>query len=214
MHLAEEREQASDLELAKLAREGDEAAFAEIVRRYSPRVFRIASRFFRRRSLVEDAAQEVFLRAYTRLADYEGRGSLEGWLTRIATTTCINMLRNSQRRPEATVTELTEEEGEWLENRLAALSAERHLSAENSLVAADLAERVLATLSPDDRLVLMLVDGDETPIREVAEMTGWSESKVKVRAFRARRRMREAVEKLLAGRRKIPNQRSKSEGVG
>jgi RNA polymerase sigma-70 factor, ECF subfamily len=60
-----------------------------------------------------------------------------------------------------------------------------------------LAERVLETLSPDDRLVLTLVDGEETPVKEVAEMTGWSESKVKVQAFRARRRMRAAVEKIL-----------------
>ena len=87
-------EQASDLELAKLAQETDDKAFAEIVRRYSPRVFQVASRFFRERSQVEDASQEIFLRAYTHLADYEGRGSLEGWLTRIATTTCLNLLRD------------------------------------------------------------------------------------------------------------------------
>jgi RNA polymerase sigma-70 factor (ECF subfamily) len=55
----------------------------------------------------------------------------------------------------------------------------------------------MSGLSPDDRLVLTLVDGDEMPVKEVAQMTGWSESKVKVQAFRARRRMREAVEKLL-----------------
>lgn len=167
------------------------------MRRYSPRVFQVAGRFFRQRSDVEDAAQEVFLRAYTRLADYEGRGSLEGWLTRVATTTCLNLLRDSKRRPEATLTDLPEEEGDWLENQLADLSIERHLTKESSLVAADLADRVLATLSPDDRLALILLDGAEIPIREVAEMTGWSESKVKTQAFRARRRMREAVEKLL-----------------
>jgi len=167
------------------------------MRRYSPRVFQVASRFFRQRSDVEDAAQEVFLRAYTRLENYEGRGSLEGWLTRIATTTCLNLLRDSKRRPEATLTGLPEEEGDWLENQLADLSIERHLTKESSLVAADLADRVLATLSPDDRLALILLDGAEIPIREVAEMTGWSESKVKTQAFRARRRMREAVEKLL-----------------
>jgi RNA polymerase sigma-70 factor (ECF subfamily) len=56
---------------------------------------------------------------------------------------------------------------------------------------------VLDTLSPDDRLVLTLVDGEEMSVKEVAEITDWSESKVKVQAFRARRRMREAVEKLL-----------------
>ena len=190
-------EQEEDLALVSLTLEGDEAAFAEIVRRYSPRVFQVAGRFFRQRSDVEDAAQEVFLRAYTRLADYEGRGSLEGWLTRVATTTCLNLLRDSKRRPEATLTDLPEEESDWLENQLADLSIERHLTKESSLVAADLADRVLATLSPDDRLALILLDGAEIPIREVAEMTGWSESKVKTQAFRARRRMRAAVEKLL-----------------
>ena len=103
-------EQASDLELARLSQESDESAFAEIVRRHSPRVFQIASRFFRERSQVEDASQEVFLRAYTHLADYEGRGSLEGWLTRIATTTCLNLLRASQRRPESALAEMPEAE--------------------------------------------------------------------------------------------------------
>lgn len=207
-------EQASDLELAKLAQETDEKAFAEIVRRFSPRVFQVASRFFRERSQVEDASQEVFLRAYTHLADYEGRGSLEGWLTRIATTTCLNLLRASQRRPESELAEIPQAEAEWLDNRLAAVSAERHRSAEKSLEAADLADRVLGTLSPDDRLVLMMVDAEETPIKDVASATGWSESKVKVQAFRARRRMREAVEKLLTVRKQNPSKRSTTEVEG
>lgn len=207
-------EQASDLELAKLARETDEKAFAEIVRRYSPRVFQVASRFFRERSQVEDASQEVFLRAYTHLADYEGRGSLEGWLTRIATTTCLNLLRNSQRRPESELVEMPEAEADWLDNHLAGVSAERHRAAEKSQEAADLADRVLRTLSPEDRLVLILVDADDMPIKEVANATGWSESKVKVKAFRARRRMRQAVEKLLGVRRRNPSKRSTSEVEG
>ena len=194
-------EQEEDLALVSLTLGGDEAAFAEIVRRYSPRVFQVASRFFRRRSDVEDAAQEVFLRAYMRLTDYEGRGSLEGWMTRIATTTCLNLLRDSKRRPEATLNDLPEEEGDWLENQLADLSIERHRSAESGMVAVDLADRALATLSPDDRLALILLDGAGTSIKQIAEMTGWSESNVKTRASRARRRMREAVEKLLARRR-------------
>ena len=58
-------------------------------------------------------------------------------------------------------------------------------------MAADLAEKVLSGMSPDDRAALMLVDGEEFSIKEVSEMTGWSESKVKTRTFRARRRMRD-----------------------
>ena len=186
------------MDLARFAREGDESAFEEIMRRYSPRVFRFASRFFRQRSLVEDAAQEVFLKAFTELASFEGRGSMEGWLTRITTHTCLNMLRSSKRRPELAASGLTEDESAWLENQMADAASERHRSNERSLVAADLAGRVLETLSPDDQLVLTLIDGEDASVKEVVEMTGWSESKVKVQAFRARRRMREAVEKLLA----------------
>ncbi|HAF15961.1 MAG TPA: RNA polymerase subunit sigma-24 [Blastocatellia bacterium] len=202
-HFAERRflsnshEQDSDLELARFAREGDESAFEEILRRYSPRVFRFAGKFFRQRSLVEEAAQEVFLKAFTELGSYEGRGSMEGWLTRITTNTCLNMLRSSKRRPELTVSDLTQDETTWLDNNLADAAMQRHQSSERSLVAADLAGRVLETLAPDDQLVLTLIDGEDASVKDVVKMTGWSESKVKVQAFRARRRMRQAVEKLL-----------------
>jgi RNA polymerase sigma-70 factor (ECF subfamily) len=186
------------LELAQLAREGDESAFEEILRRYSPRVFWFASKFFRQHSLVEEAAQEVFLKAFTELGSYEGRGSMEGWLTRITANTCLNLLRSSKRRPELTVSDLTEDETAWLDNKMAHVASERHQSIERSRAAADLAGRVLQTLAPDDQLVLTMIDGEEASVKDVVEMTGWSESKVKVQAFRARRRMREAVEKLLA----------------
>lgn len=168
------------------------------MRRYSPRVFRFASRFFRQRSLVEEAAQEVFLKAFTELGSFEGRGSMEGWLTRITTNTCLNLLRGSKRRPEVTVSELTDDETTWLDNRLADAAVERHESDVRGQVAADLAGRVLETLPPDDQLVLTLIDGEGASVKEVVQMTGWSESKVKVQAFRARRRMRKAVEKLLS----------------
>jgi len=183
-----------DLDLARRAQVGDESAFAEIVRRYSPRVFSVASRFFRQRSLVEEAAQEVFLKAYTQLGSFEGRGSLEGWLTRIATNTCLNMVRGAKRRPEFTVSDLTDDEASWLDHQSADGEAP---SVENELVATDLADRVLSVLSPEDQQALLMIDGEDASIKEVAEATGWSESKVKVRAFRARKKVREAMEKLL-----------------
>jgi RNA polymerase sigma-70 factor (ECF subfamily) len=188
------------LDLARAARGGDESAFEEIMRRYSPRVFRFASKFFQQRTLVEEAAQEVFLKAFTELDSYEGRGSMEGWLTRITTNICLNLLRSSKRRPELTVSDLTEDQTDWLDKNLLSAATEQHQSTERSLVAADLAGRVLQTMPADDQLVLTMIDGEDASIKDVAEMTGWSESKVKVQAFRARRRMREAVEKLLAVR--------------
>lgn len=211
--LSSSYEQTSDLELARSARGGDESAFEEILRRYSPRVFRFASRFFRQRSLVEDAAQEVFLKAFTELGKFEGRGSMEGWLTRITTNTCLNLLRSSKRRPELTVSDLTEEQSTWVENKLADVAMERHQSSERSLVAADLAGRVLETLPPDDQLVLTMMDGDDASVKDVVEMTGWSEAKVKVKAFRARRRMRQAVEKLLARRTKGNGKSLETRGI-
>jgi RNA polymerase sigma-70 factor (ECF subfamily) len=186
-----------DIDLARQAQDGDESAFAEIVRRYSPRVFSTASRFFRQRSLVEEAAQEVFLKAYTQLGSFEGRGSLEGWLTRIATNTCLNMLRGAKRRPELTVSDLSVEEDQWLENQA---PASEQRSVEQKLVAADLADRLLSVLSPEDQQALLMIDGEQASIKEVAEVTGWSESKVKVRAFRARKKIREAMERLLKSR--------------
>jgi RNA polymerase sigma-70 factor (ECF subfamily) len=188
------------LNLARAAREGDESAFEEIMRRYSPRVFRFAGKFFRQRSLVEEAAQEVFLKAFTELGSYEGRGSMEGWLTRITTNTCLNLLRSSKRRPELTLSDLTEDETHWLDNNLTQAAAEQHLSTERGLVAADLAGRVLQTLPADDQLILTLIDGEDASVKDVVQLTGWSESKVKIQAFRARRKMRKAVEKLLTGR--------------
>lgn len=184
------------MDLARQAQDGDESAFAEIMRRYSPRVFSVASRFFRQRSLVEEAAQEVFLKAYTQLGSYEGRGSFEGWLTRIATNTCLNMIRGAKRRPESTVSDLTEDEQNWLEQQ--SQDGSDPLSVENSLVAADLADRLLSLLPPEDQHALLMIDGEQASIKEVAEATGWSESKVKVRAFRARRKLREAMENLLS----------------
>jgi RNA polymerase sigma-70 factor, ECF subfamily len=186
-----------ELDLARQAQGGDESAFAEIVRRYSPRVFSVASRFFRQRSLVEEAAQEVFLKAFIQLGSFEGRGSMEGWLTRIATNTCLNMVRGAKRRPEFTVSDLTDDEQSWLDQQSAGDQGAQP-SVENSVVATDLADRLLGVLSPEDQQALLMIDGEDASIKEVAEATGWSESKVKVRAFRARRKVREAMEKLLA----------------
>jgi RNA polymerase sigma-70 factor (ECF subfamily) len=171
------------------------------MRRYSPRVFHVAHRFFRDRSQAEEAAQETFLKAFTQLKSFEGRGSMEGWLTRIATNTCLNLIRTASRRPELVTAELSEDETDWLEKKVSEGASSHHRDAEDRVVARDLAQRLLAGLSPEDRLALTMIDGEQASVSDVAEMTGWSESKVKVRAFRARKKAREALEKLLGRKR-------------
>ena len=113
------------------------------------------------------------------------------------------MVRGAKRRPEFTVSDLTEDEQGWLDQQSGDKGAQP--SVENSVVATDLADRLLSVLSPEDQQTLLMIDGEDASIKEVAEVTGWSESKVKVRAFRARRKVREAMEKLLG--RQVANER-------
>ena len=197
--LSETITEVSDQQLVARARRGDEPAFEEIVRRHSTRVFQVASKFFRQRNQVEDIAQEVFLKAYRQLASFEARGSFEGWLTRIATNTCLNQLRSGKRHPATTMADVTEDENAWLEHQAATPTGSPEHSIEDRVIAADLAEKLLNQMAPEDRLVLTLVDGQELSTREVTEATGWSESKIKVKAFRARKKMRKALEKLMQG---------------
>lgn len=196
--LTDEYENLPEGDLVDGAVRGDEAAFAEIVRRFSPRVFRFAGRFFHSYSLVEEAAQEVFLKAFVQLKNFEKRGSLEGWLTRITVNTCINILRNAKRQPELSVSDLTSDESMWLDEVLSnAKNSTKQSDAERQIIAADLVKKLLDGLPPEDRIILTMIDGEGASIKETAAVTGWNESKVKVRTFRARKRVREALQKLL-----------------
>ncbi|RMF99188.1 MAG: RNA polymerase sigma factor [Acidobacteria bacterium] len=193
--LLKDYEQLSDSELAIRSCAGDEDAFAEIVRRYSPRVFSFVGKFFQQQGVIEEIAQEVFLKIFTQLKSYAHKGSFEGWITRITINTCINELRSMKRETESTFSAHTDQEYDWLERKLKNTSSEE--PTEDRLIAIDLVNRILGKMSAEDRLVLILVDAEGYSIREVAEMTGWKESKVKIQAFRARRRMRKAIERLL-----------------
>ena len=110
------------------------------------------------------------------------------------------MIRSAKRRPELSVSDLAEDENRWLDQQVADVGSESQHSVEQTLIAADLADRVLNVLAPEDQLALLMIDGEDASIKEVAEATGWSESNVKVRAFRARKKVREAMEKLLKPR--------------
>ena len=95
------------------------------------------------------------MKAFAQLKSFEGRGSMEGWLTRIATNTCLNMLRSAKRRPEVVTADLSDDETEFMET-VSSPMGRQELNAEQKVVAADLAEKLLQTLSPDDRLALTL----------------------------------------------------------
>ena len=184
----------ADAELAALAREGDESAFEELFRRHRRRVALIASRFFRQREQVEEVVQESFAKAFFALGEFGGGrdASFAAWLARIAFNVSYDELRRQKRRPEGALEDLTEEEAAHLAERLRGGP-----DAEGAAVSRDLAAKLLARLSPEDRLVLVLLDVEGLSVAEIAGLLGWGGSKVKVRAHRARAHLRRVLERFL-----------------
>ena len=201
--------QALESGLVERSLAGDADAFEVLVRRYSSRVFSIIGSFFRRRDMVEDIAQEVFAKAYFSLATFTLGRSFEAWVAKIAVNACYDHLRAQRRRGEQLSPHETQAEDEWFELQMLEAARARHLSAERQRDAAEIAERLLAKLEPEDRLVVTLIDRDGFSVKEVSEMTGWGQSKVKVRAFRARRALRAAMKRLVLSGERM--QRSKHE---
>lgn len=192
---------------------GDEDAFAQLVARHGRRVFTIARHFFRSPETVEDIAQETFTKVYFSLAGYRRGASFEQWVARIAVNNCYDELRRRKKRGESLLTELAEDDATWLETKLAHVSFERHFSEGERAHAAEVTDRLLSGLSPDDRLILVLLHAEESSVREIAGLLGWSEAKVKIRAFRARHAMRRALERLsLAEDRKRKGARTQTVG--
>lgn len=169
-----------------LVRAGDQRAARELVEHLFPLVIRIVRSHLPRRVAEEDLAQEVFLKMFSRLAQYQGAVPLTHWVSRIAVTTCIDHLRAQKRRPEFRWADLSESEADVLD---AVLTNERDVPANDALAATELVQKLLGQLKPDDQLVLRLLDLEQKTIAEIAALTGWNQSLIKVRAFRARRKL-------------------------
>jgi RNA polymerase sigma-70 factor, ECF subfamily len=184
-------------ELIRRSRAGDDGSFETLVRRHSSRVFSIIGSFFRRRDMIEDIAQEVFAKAYFSLGTFTLGRSFEAWVAKIAVNACYDHLRAGRRRIEQQLPHETQQEDEWFELQMLEVARDRHASAERQRDAAEIADRLLSKLEPEDRVVVVLIDRDGFSVKEVSEMTGWGQSKVKVRAFRARRVLRAAMKRLV-----------------
>ena len=182
----------TDAELIAAVMQGDTASFEPLIRKYQPRVFATARRYARRESEVEDIVQEVFIKAFQKLAGFRGEAPFEHWLMRLAVRTCYDFLRAHQRNRETSFTELSQPETDWLEQFV----AEPNLASEHAEAARQLIARILSRLSPSARLVITLLEIEERPVKEIAEITGWSVPLVKVRAFRARAEMRKILAKI------------------
>jgi RNA polymerase sigma-70 factor (ECF subfamily) len=178
-------------------RQRDEDAAAVLVKRLYPLVIRIVRSHLPRRAAEEDLAQDVFVKMFTRLDQYQARPGtpFEHWVARLAVRTCLDALKAADRRPELRWGDLSEEQAAWLDFMLADQLATPDASPAS---AREVIEQLLSQLPPDDRLVISLIDLQEKTVREVSEMTGWSGTLVKVRAFRARRKLRKLAQDLLS----------------
>ncbi len=190
----------SDQDLVAGALNGDSAAFAELASRHRGRVERICQRFFSDAEQVRDLAQETFIHAYGGLKGYRAEITFAAWLRAIATNLCYDELRRRRRRPEELVADFTAAEANWLGLVNTATPEELVEAAQERRDARELAEKLLATLRPEDRLVLTLQNGEDMSVSEIAAIVGWSEAKVKIRAFRARQALRRQAARLVKPR--------------
>ncbi len=181
-----------DAELIAAVLQGDAASFEPLVEKHSPRLFATARRYARREDEVQDIVQEVWLKAYQKLASFRGEAPFEHWLMRLAVRTSFDFLRRHQRNRESSFSELSEPEADWLDRFV----AEPEAAPEDAEAARLLINRVLAELSPPARLVITLLELEDRSVKEIARLTGWSVPLVKVRAFRARAEMRKILARL------------------
>lgn len=185
-----------DDRLVELSLLGNDRAFENLVGKYRRRVFAIARHFFRQPETVEDIAQETFTKAYFALHSYQRGASLEYWLARIAVNNCYDELRRRKSRGELTVSDMTEDEVNWMDNKLAQVSVNRHIQIGEREIATEVTRKLLDKLSPEDRTILVLLHAEEYSVAEIAKLIGWTEAKVKIRAFRARHAMRKLLQRL------------------
>jgi RNA polymerase sigma-70 factor (ECF subfamily) len=152
-----------------------------------PQVMRIISAKLPRRAAEEDLAQEIFLKMFTRLDQYRGEVPFEHWVSRIAVNHCLNAVRAQNSRPEWRWADLSTEQAEALDAVLTSPSEAPHPA--HALGARELVEKLLASLDPPDRWLIRMLELEEKSIDEVRMLTGWSSTRIRVRAFRARRKL-------------------------
>ena len=179
--------------LVDRARSGDDDAARELIRQLYPLVAKIVRGYRPRRTAEEDLAQMIFVKVFQNLAQYSGKVPISHWVSRIAVNTCRNQLMAEKARPELRHADLSEEQAAMLEN----LASDNALSPDRKLAACDLVEKLLAMLKPVERLVIDMLYLQERSVAEVQKLTGWTAATIKVRAFRARQKLRKQIGGLL-----------------
>ena len=168
------------------AREQDEDAARRLVEYLTPFVRNIVRRKLPRGAAEEDLMQEIFLKVFERLHQYRGDAPLNHWVSRIAVNHSLNAMRFQRARPEWRMADLSEEQQAALDGKGTAADPTQPGHAMASM---ELVERILAVLSPEDRVIIRMLDLDDSSVAEVEQATGWTAGYIRVRAHRARQKL-------------------------
>ncbi|MEN3369696.1 MAG: hypothetical protein V7609_1839 [Verrucomicrobiota bacterium] len=182
-------------ELVAAVLQQDDDAARELVRRLYPLVAKLVRAHRPARSAEEDLCQMIFIKVMQKLSQFSGKAPLEHWVSRIAINTCINQIQAEKARPELREADLSEEQTAVIQN-LAATSDE--LAPDHSFASRQLVEHLMKALKPVERLVIELLYLQQRSAAEIQKITGWSGALVKVRAFRARQKMKKQMSMISA----------------
>jgi len=189
------RDESVDVDVClQRVQQGDDDAARLLLNHLYPLVISIVRGHLPRRTSEEDLVQMIFVKVFAKLDQFSGTVPLAHWVSRIAVNTCLNALQAERIRPELRWADLTEEE-EHVIRSLAATTDD--LDASHSVGARDLVNKLLARLQPADRLVVTLLHMEGRSVEEIRQITGWNLSLIKVRAFRARHKLRKHLALLL-----------------
>ncbi len=181
--------------LVNAALQNDDEAARKLVRRLYPLVARIVRAHRPRRTAEEDICQMIFIKVFQKLSQFSGNVPLEHWVSRVAVNTCLNQIESERVRPEVRQADLSVEEQAVIENLT---SSTNELPPDQRFASRQLVEHLLATLKPVERLAIDLLYLQGRSVEEIRKITGWSAALVKVRAFRARQKMKQQLLKISA----------------
>ena len=182
--------------LVQAALRHDDDAARQLVRRLYPLVAKMVRSHRPRRTSEEDLCQMIFIKVFQKLSQFSGKVPLEHWVSRIAVNTCLSQIQSEKVRPELRHADLTEEEEAVIKN-LATSSDD--LAPDNQLGSRQLVEHLFEFLKPVERLIIDLLYLQGRSVEEIHQITGMGVAAIKVRAFRARKKMKAQLTKLGVG---------------
>jgi len=180
--------------LVKRVQARDELAFREIVERYQAKVFSIIYGILRNHNDAEDIAQQVFAKIYFSIQNFDFRSSLLTWIYKITVNECYDYLRKKRVRKLVYESDFSEEDSLLMENSGAV--AESAPAVDETLARRDLALKLLAKISEEDRNLILMKEVEGHSVEELSQMTGMNENTIKVKLFRARQKLVKAAHRL------------------